>query len=85
MNKGLLWGYLGTLPLTFLLKIIFGGLESAGILHTSSNNSAFIIGIYIVVLIVYSIFVYLYLKRQSTKNLEKLKKGVEEVTGKKLS
>lgn len=81
--KYLLFGFLGTLPLNYLLFGTFDILTKLGIPNSSNRVALFFI-VYAVEIPLYMLIVYLYFKKSSEKNLEKLKKDVEEITGKKL-
>ncbi len=82
--KGLIYGFIGTLPLYLMLNGAFWILQNLGIIQPG-KNPILIILIYVIVIVVYFIWVIVYFRRQSSKNLEKLKEEVEEITGKKLS
>lgn len=81
--KYLLLGFLGTLPLNFLLFWTFDILSRLGIPNDSNRVLLFFV-VYLIELPLYMLIIHFYLKAQSEKNLEKLKKDVEQITGKKL-
>lgn len=89
MNKGFWKGagysfFVGS-SLNLLLVLAFNILQKIGIIHTGDNNPSLILGIYAIVLLIYALAAIFYFKRQSSENLEKLKKEVENVTGRKLT
>ncbi len=67
-----------------MLNGTFWALQNLGLIKPG-ENPALIIGIYALVFLIYYILVAIYFRRNSAKNLEKLKKEVEEITGKKLT
>lgn len=82
--KGFGYSFLAGSFLNLLLVVAFNILQKMGIIHTGANNPFLILGIYAIVLLIYIITAKFYFKQQSSKNLEKLKKEVENVTGRKL-
>ncbi len=82
--KGLGYSFLAGSFLNLLLVFAFKILQKIGIIHTEENNPFLILGVYAVVLLIYTLVAVFYSKRQSSENLEKLKKEVENVTGKKI-
>ncbi len=83
--KGMKYSFLGAIPLNLLLILAFNILQKLGVIHTEVTNPAFIIGVYTIVFLIYIVAVIFYFKRQSSENLEKLKKDVEGITGRKLT
>lgn len=81
--KYALFGFLGSIPLNLLLIGTFGILSRLGILN-DANRVVLFFAVYAIEIPLYMLIVHLYLKAQSEKNLEKLKKDVEKITGKKL-
>lgn len=80
--KYLLFGFLGTVPLNFLLFWTFDILFRLGIPNDSNRVLLFFV-VYLIEIPLYMLIIHFYLKAQSEKNLEKLKKDVEQITGKK--
>ncbi len=87
MNKGfwksLIYGFAGTIPLYLILNMTFWILQSLGVIQPG-ENPALVIGTYAIVVLIYFILIVVYFRNQSSKNLEKLKKDVEQITGKRL-
>lgn len=87
MNKAfiqyLLFGFLGSVPLNLLLFWTFDILSRLGIPNDSNRVLLFFV-VYLIEIPLYMLIIHFYLKAQSEKNLEKLKKDVEQITGKKL-
>lgn len=81
--KGVGYSFLAGSFLNLLLISTFNILQKIGIIHTQENNPFLILGIYAVVLLTYILAAIFYSKRQSSENLEKLKREIENVTGKK--
>jgi hypothetical protein len=81
--KYLLFGFLGTLPLNYLLFMTFDILTKLGV-PNNSNRVALFFAVYIIEIPLYILVAYLYLRMRSKENLEKLKEDIKEVTGKKL-
>lgn len=82
--KGLIYGFVGTIPLYLILNVAFWILQNLGILEPGKNPTLVIVA-YAVVILIYFILILLYFRNQSSQNLEKLKKEVEQITGRKLS
>lgn len=89
MNKNFIkysiFGFLGSVPLNLLLFGTFDILTKLGIPNKLGNNVGLVLLVYAIEVPLYMLFVYLYLRAQSEKNLEKLNREVEKITGKKLS
>lgn len=83
--KGAGYSFLVGSFLNLLLIFAFNILRNMGIIHTEENNPFLILGVYAVVLLIYTLAAIFYFRRQSSENLEKLKEEVENVTGRKLS
>lgn len=82
--KGVVYSFLGAIPLNLLLILAFNILQRLGIIHTEGNNLIIFFGVYTGVFLVYILAVIFYFKRQSSENMEKLKRDVEEITGRNL-
>lgn len=87
MNKTFIkyavFGFLGSIPLNVLLVTTFDVLTRLGI-PNDSNKVTLFFAVYAIEIPLYMFIVHLHLKALSEKNLEKLKKDVELITGKKL-
>lgn len=88
MNKGFWKGLsfsfsIGTL-LNLLLYVVAYILQKSGFIKNKENNFLFIVLIYAAVFTIYFLATKRYFKHQSEENLEKLKKDVEKITGRKL-
>lgn len=83
--KGFGYSFAAGSFLNLLLFVAFNILQRMGIIQTGANNPFLILGVYAVVLLIYIIKTRFYLKQQSEKNLEKLKKEVENITGRNLT
>jgi hypothetical protein len=82
--KYLGFGVIGIIPLHLLLYLSFSIFKGLEIIQDFNTNPILIIAIYGIILILYAVIVYFYFKFLSNQNLNKLKKSVENVTGKKV-
>lgn len=82
--KGAGYSFLVGSFLNLLLVFAFNILQKIGIIHVGENNPSLIPAVYAVVLLIYTLAAMFYFKRQSSENLKKLKREVENVTGRKL-
>ncbi|MEK7616440.1 MAG: hypothetical protein AAB414_00090 [Patescibacteria group bacterium] len=88
MNKGFWKGlrnsFIATFPLYLMLNGVFWIIQKMGLVKEGMNIGLFI-GLYAVVILSYLILAKMYFRKKSANNLQKLKREVEEVTGKKLT
>lgn len=67
-----------------MLNGVFWIIQKMGLVKEGMNIGLFI-GLYAVVILSYLILAKMYFRKKSANNLQKLKREVEEVTGKKLT
>ena len=88
MNKGFWKGlrnsFIATFPLYLMLNGVFWIIQKMGLVKEGMNIGLFI-GLYAIVILSYLILAKMYFRKKSANNLQKLKREVEEVTGKKLT
>lgn len=82
--KGAGYSFFVASLLNLLLVGAFNVLQKIGIIHSRENNPFVILGVYAIGLLIYTLAAIFYFRQQSSENLEKLKKEVENVTGRKL-